>query len=330
MNDTMILSKAKNRVIAHIVFFYIFIGSVLFAIYYALTLDFFKNSLFAYSFLGIALGDALIILLAFIALASGKKWSRWLYWLAFLATLGFFYIPIKALLDDLPNFLSYGFCLGGMLVLDLILFQVGMYFYKNPYCRIYYDHILTSELEQKFMEQQQTERKLVIQQEKRVADQKEEFEEIEEEKEVPVKEEMTYPQLALRLGIGVYGELIVFPIIVQIFSNFFASYDLQQVFATREMFIFSIFTAFVWTIPVLYLYYNQPQSKKIVYGCILAEVLFLIYCFFQIKGYYDSGLYPIKAFLFFGLLDLARYAILAYFVKPILTSDYQPDKLQLP
>lgn len=48
--------------IAHIVFFYIFIGSVLFAIYYALTLDFFKNSLFAYSFLGIALGDALIIL----------------------------------------------------------------------------------------------------------------------------------------------------------------------------------------------------------------------------------------------------------------------------
>ncbi|WP_304737600.1 hypothetical protein, partial [Dubosiella newyorkensis] len=72
MNDTMILSKAKNRVIAHIVFFYIFIGSVLFAIYYALTLDFFKNSLFAYSFLGIALGDALIILLAFIALAPRR------------------------------------------------------------------------------------------------------------------------------------------------------------------------------------------------------------------------------------------------------------------
>ena len=55
---------------------------------------------------------------------------------------------------------------------------------------------------------------------------------------------MTLPQLSVRLGIIIYGELILFPILIQIFSNLFASLDMQKVFATKDMFMLCIFTAF--------------------------------------------------------------------------------------
>lgn len=335
MNDAKILSKAKRRVITHLVFFYILICAFLFATYYALNLQIFQASTFSYTFLGIALGEALIFLIAFLLLSTGNKWMRWIYWIAFILNLGFFYIPLKALWNDLAHFLTYGICIFLMIIFNMILIQIGLYFYRNPYCRIFYDHIVSSEIEQKMIVQEQSERPLVIE-EKEIVEEtipeptKAEKQYIKDDEEIETeKEPYTFPQMALRLGICVYGELMVFPIITQIFSNWFASYDLQHVFATREMFIFSIFTAFIWTIPILYLYYNQPQSKKIVIGCLVAEGLFLLYSIYSLMGYYKSQEYPTRAFVFFGILELIRYGILLYFVREVFQSKHEKIKLQL-
>ena len=332
MNDAMILNKSKNRVLAHLIFYFIFICAYDVMTYYVLTLDFFANTGFAYVYLGLALAQVLIFLIAFGLLATGQKWTRVVYWFAYLANLALFYVPIHALLQNLSQFLTLGTCLALLFVEALILFRIGMYFHHNPYCRIFYDHILSEEIEQKFMAAAPKERKLVFDQTTTastpgVAPVQEI---VEEEVEEEVKEPLTYPQMAFRLGLCVYGELIVFPILCTLFSSFFASFDLQQVFAVREMFMLCIFSAFIWTIPVFYLYYDQPRSKTIVWGCLAVEALLLIWTGSRLYGYWASDLYPLRAIVLFGLLDLARLGILVYFAKPVLTTPHRPEPIHLP
>lgn len=48
---------------------------------------------------------------------------------------------------------------------------------------------------------------------------------------------MTLPQLSVRLGIIIYGELILFPILIQIFSNLFASLDMQKYLQQRHVYV---------------------------------------------------------------------------------------------
>lgn len=327
MNDIQIYNKAKTRVFAHLIFYFIFLCAYDVATYYVLSLDFFQGHSFSYSYVGIALAQILIFVIAFGLLATGKKWTRIIYWTAFAANLGLFYIPIKALLGDLSQFLMYGGCLAMMGIEVMILVRIGLYFYQNPYCRIYYDHILSEELEQKLMAQSVNERKLNIQETATASINNEPYEEEELEEEIKIKAPLTYPQMALRLGICVYGELIVFPILCTIFSNFFASYDLQQVFATREMFMLCIFSAFIWTIPIFYLYYDQDRSKMIVWICIAVEIALMIWTGFNLKNLYASDLYPMRAIILFIILDLIRYVILFFFIKPVLTTPHHSEKI---
>ncbi len=333
MNDILIYKKSKNRVIAHEICYFIFICAWNMLTYYVLSLDFFSNSVFAYTYVGIGLAQTLIFGVAFGLLLTGKKWSRIIYWVAFAGNLALFYIPIKALLNNLAQFMTYGACLGLMFIEMLILFKVGLYFYQNPYCRIFYDHIVSEELEEKFAAQAR-ERKLTLQETAvtnmagRQLQETVEEQEIVEEQEQP--EPLTYPQLALRLGICVYGELVVFPILCAVFSNYFASYNLQEVFALKDMFMLCIFSAFIWTIPVFYLYYDQPRSKMIAWICIAIEILIMIWTGFRLYGYFDSGTYPLRAILLFAAFDLVRYIVLFVFVKPVLTNEHVPAQIHLP
>ena len=131
---------------------------------------------------------------------------------------------------------------------------------------------------------------------------------------------MTLPQLSIRLGIIIYGELIVFPILVQIFSNLFESLDMQQVFATKDIFILCIFTAFIWTIPLFYMYYNQRATKKIITGCMLGELIRILIYLPTFMGYYNSKDYAMRVFIFFAILDIIRLTILFIFAIHVLKS----------
>ena len=113
----------------------------------------------------------------------------------------------------------------------------------------------------------------------------------------------------------------VFPIFMQIFSSLFASNDLQNVFATKAMFIFCIYTAVIWTIPLFCFYFNQPNSKKVVYICILLELVRILVYSKTLYSYYIQNIYPVRVFIFFILADLIRYIFLLISIKPILTNN---------
>ena len=131
---------------------------------------------------------------------------------------------------------------------------------------------------------------------------------------------MTLPQLSIRLGIIIYGELMLFPILIQIFSNLFESLDMQKVFATKDIFMLCIFTAFIWTIPLCYMYYNQKSTKKIIACCMLGEIIRILLYLPKFMGFYKSNEYSIRVFIFFVIVDIIRVAILFIFAIHVLKS----------
>lgn len=125
--------------------------------------------------------------------------------------------------------------------------------------------------------------------------------------------------LAVRLGICVYGEMILFPILVSIFSDYFVSSDMKNVFATRDIFLLCIASAMIWTIAIFILYYAPAWSKKAVLGCWLGEVLVNVWYIPRFLGYYHSIsiTWPIQVFIFFAILDLLRYALILLVSLPV-------------
>lgn len=135
------------------------------------------------------------------------------------------------------------------------------------------------------------------------------------------KSAKAYPRLALRLGAVVYGSLIFFPILVQIFQDMFVSIDNQQVFATRLVFTICIITAVLWTIPIFFLYLKEPFSKSCCWICLGLEIIAAVWFGFQLYGYShsESVQYAWQVFLYLIVLDAVRLSLLAWAVWPVFT-----------
>ena len=116
---------------------------------------------------------------------------------------------------------------------------------------------------------------------------------------------------------------MLFPILIQIFSNLFESLDMQKVFATKDIFMLCIFTAFIWTIPLFYMYYNQKATKKIIACCMLGEIIRIMLYLPKFMGYYKSNEYSIRVFIFFVIVDIIRVAILFIFAIHVLKSEQE-------
>lgn len=137
-----------------------------------------------------------------------------------------------------------------------------------------------------------------------------------------------YPRAAIRMAIGVYGELIVFPILVHLFQNRFVSIDNGSVFATGLMFTLCILTAALWTLPIFFYYLKYPGSKKSLYAALGGQLLILTYGLFILYRYWksDTTVYPDSAFILFLIFELVRYAVLIIMVFPAfrLPNIYDP------
>jgi hypothetical protein len=85
------------------------------------------------------------------------------------------------------------------------------------------------------------------------------------------------------------------------------------------MFIACMVSALVWTLAVFFLYYNNPKSKMVVYGCIASEVIRIALYLPVFIGYIrsDNISYPLRAYIFFIILDLLRYFLIYFNIKPI-------------
>lgn len=127
-----------------------------------------------------------------------------------------------------------------------------------------------------------------------------------------------YPRTAIRMAIGIYGELIVFPVVTHIFQNSFVSIDNSSVFAVGLMFSLCILTAMVWTIPILFCYLKYPGVKKAVYAALFGQLLILAWGIYSLYAYYksDAVIYAHNVFLMFIIFEVVRYAILLIAVFP--------------
>lgn len=325
MNDYQLFKKAKNRVSFRLVFSWFLLILYFIGVIYVLNIDQLKvltlplNKLLLIS----SIGQLFLFAFLFFLLSFGKKFFRILYWIVILLTLSLYYIPIKLILIDMQNIFSYGVLLGCMFIKTLFLIRLGSYLKRNKWARIYFDHIVEVDEEERIEPVHTIPKKVDTRPVLNSIPKENIFEEEEEEP-------YTLPQISIRLGICIYASLMIFPIFVQLCSNFFSSYDMQTVFATKDIFMLCIFTALVWTIPVFYLYYNHEDSKRVVLICAILEILCIIFYTPKFIGYYTSASpkYPLRVFLLFIVVDILRYLALAYSIKPlkdieIIKDDYE-------
>ena len=135
----------------------------------------------------------------------------------------------------------------------------------------------------------------------------------------PAKDTMAvYPRMAIRIGVVVYLEMIVFPIVINLFPSLFLSDDKKQSFASPMMFSLCIISAVVWTVAIYFLYLKQPDFKKALQICLGIEIVSLAVSTFLLCRYATGSdvVYRWPAILAFTILDAVRLGILLWGVLP--------------
>ena len=328
--NLILYQKAKHKItMRFIIYFTILFIYFLSMAYLFSNMDFLKvnDSTFQSMLVKLSTGQIFLYGITFILLSTGKKWFRILYWIDILISFLLIYFPIHLLLSNLNSILPFFILVACMLLKAVALCQVGGYLKNNRWCKIYFDHTIELDDEDDDWVEKQTKN---VNYEKIKSKFEKEFEDNDQEEDeeyVTEKAPMTLPQLSVRLGIIVYGELILFPILIQIFSNLFESMDMQKVFATKDIFVLCIFTAFIWTIPLFYMYYNHKYTKKIIACCMLGEIIRILVYLPTFMKYYNSHEYSIRVFVFFILIDFIRLLILFVFAIHVLKSEqeYAPN-----
>lgn len=326
MDDRKIYRKARNHVVWHLIFYFLLVCVFVIGTDLVLNLDFlkFEETGLHQTFILVSLTEIFFWLLLFLGLSTGQKWIRWLYWVMYLLEVATFWIPVQAMMKDWTHifvYLTWMFCLFIKLA---ILMQTGLYFHQNRWARVYYDHVLEVYDDDPLEDARAVRAQTITRSAEpasvttaRPAAQSARTQSAPEPEEKAEKP-LTWPQVSVRLGICIYGELVVFPIFVQMFQGWFSSLDMRSVFATRDMFLLCIFTAFVWTIPVFFLYYSQKGCRRVIWGVIGAEVLFSAWFATRLMAYHDTGLYPDRVFILFILLDIIRYGLIGAVISPLL------------
>lgn len=322
--NLILYQKAKHKVTTHLILYFILLCIYFLAMFYLFSnMDFLKVEDSAFRSMLIKLGTGQIFLygITFILLSTGKKWFRILYWIDILISFIILYFPVKLLISNLTIILPFFVLVACMLLKTIVLCQIGGYLRNNRWSKIYFDYTIELDDEDDDWVEKQTKN---VDYEKIKDKYENKFEESDQEDEyVTEKAPMTLPQLSIRLGIIIYGELMLFPILIQIFSNLFESLDMQKVFATKDIFMLCIFTAFIWTIPLFYMYYNQKATKKIVAACMAGEIIRILIYLPVFVGYYKSQEYSLRVFIFFIILDIIRLAILFIFAIKVLKSEQE-------
>lgn len=357
--DYIIYKKSKRRVTLRLIATYIFLCAYFVGVYYLMHLDFFtvEQSTFDIILIGGMIAQLCIFSILFMMLSTGKKAYRILYWITFIMELILFYYPISELIDHTESLPGYLLIIVCMLIKVWVLWKFGAYLQKNASAKVFFDHVIevTNDgryEEPLFDEDLETPEQIVLEPEEEDFDQPVETETIDDEptltNQQPVIEsapvhtetadhtkhkhittddiafmeltsEKQYPHLAIRMALIVYISLMVFPILTQVFSSFFYSNDNTTVFASHDMFMACVITAMVWTIPILYLYYNHPASKKIIMVCFGIEIVRVLIYLPTFIGYMTNTevTYPLRVFIFYILLELVRYVLLFLAARPV-------------
>jgi hypothetical protein len=341
MNDLKIYKKAAQKVKASLLLFYVLLLALILGSWFLLNIDLFAlpGNGFEGIVLVIALLQAFVFGALFLYLSKGEKPARILFWLAAVCNLLLLYFPITRYLqtrEGIYTWLAWAACL---VIEDVLLYNVGTYLFTNHSCKIYFDHVIEIDEDDDWAyeydyEQQQaaaspyqtppvpSSNAQQSTQNTSVYSQSVQQPAPERKPAKKLSQKARMQRLSVRLGIVVYGEMILFPIIVGTFSDYFASTDLKSVFASRDIFMLCIASSFIWTIAIFFLYYASAQSKRIVLLCFALEIGVNIWYIPRFISYYTSinPTYPLSVFIFFGILDLIRYALIILCVSPVFES----------
>ena len=249
--NLILYQKAKQKITIHLILYFAILCIYFFLMAYLFSnIEFLKvdDPSFHSMLLKLTAGQLILYGITFVLLSLGNKWFRILYWIDLVITLLLIYFPIHLLLSNLKNILPFFILIACMLLKTVALSQIGGYLKNNRWCKIYYDHTIELDDEDDDWVEKQTKNVDYNKIKEKYAKEMEQDEQDDEDEYETEKAPMTLPQLSIRLGIIIYGELILFPILIQIFSNLFESMDMQKVFATKDIFVLCIFTAFIWTI----------------------------------------------------------------------------------
>ena len=328
--NLILYQKAKQKITIHLILYFAILCIYFFLMAYLFSnINFLKvdDPSFHSMLLKLTAGQLILYGITFVLLSLGNKWFRILYWIDLVITLLLIYFPIHLLLSNLKNILPFFILIACMLLKTVALSRIGGYLKNNRWCKIYYDHTIELDDEDDDWVEKQTKNVDYNKIKEKYAKEMEQDEQDDEDEYETEKAPMTLPQLSIRLGIIIYGELILFPILIQIFSNLFESMDMQKVFATKDIFVLCIFTAFIWTIPLFYMYYNQKATKKIIACCMIGELIRILVYLPSLMKYYNSHEYSIRVFIFFILIDIIRLLILFTFAIHVLKSEqeYAPN-----
>ena len=324
--NLILYQKAKQKITIHLILYFAILCIYFFLMAYLFSnIEFLKvdDPSFHSMLLKLTAGQLILYGITFVLLSLGNKWFRILYWIDLVITLLLIYFPIHLLLSNLKNILPFFILVACMLVKTIALSQIGGYLKNKRWCKIYYDHTIELDDEDDDWVEKQTKNVDYNKIKEKYAKEMEQDEQDDEDEYETEKAPMTLPQLSIRLGIIIYGELILFPILIQIFSNLFESMDMQKVFATKDIFVLCIFTAFIWTIPLFYMYYNQKATKKIITCCMIGELIRILVYLPSLMKYYNSHEYSIRVFIFFILIDIIRLLILLTFAIHVLKSEQE-------
>ncbi len=301
--DYYLLQKSKQKIQIHLILSFVILALMDIGLFFLFKIEFLHpihSKIFDF-LLGMSMMELCFYGLLDFGLATGNKMFRIFYWILWIMSAMFLYFPIQYGIDDLSHLILYALLLIYLLIKLYYLYRQGQYLHKNYYAKIYFDHILEVDEDQE---------PLIKTKQVNMP--------IEEEQEETIEEqEFTYPQIAYRLGICVYGSLILIPILIQIFSGFFSSLDLQKVFATKDMFVLCMASSIIWSIPIFYLYYDHPKSKKIILISFLLELCSIILYGFKLYQYYASQEFALRVFILFILVDILRYVLLFLTIRPI-------------
>ena len=325
--DAILFRKSKRRVITRTIFTYLFLVAYCIGVYLAMNHPFLivNSGSFSVLLMGMIVLQLGIFAVLMMMITTGSKFYRFLYWIAFLGSAACLYVPVRSAMDDTGHLLSFIVLGLAMLVKLYVLYEYGIYLHKNPSAKVLFDHIVEVDEEgeyedahfRKDMEEarRKANPKPTILPNSNLAYEQESQEEIMD----VFEERWSYQKVAKRLGLCIYGSMMVFPIVIQVFNSLFASFDFEHVFAIRDMFIACMVSALVWTLAVFFLYYNNPKSKMVVYGCIASEVIRIALYLPVFIGYIrsDNISYPLRAYIFFIILDLLRYFLIYFNIKPI-------------
>lgn len=148
-------------------------------------------------------------------------------------------------------------------------------------------------------------------------DQEEDDEEVEEISISMQKAQKTLQRGAIRLAMLLYASLLLIFMLLSMLKNFVPKYETALSDVQMVLFNQCLFSAFVWSIPMIAMYVGIKRSMYFLYMAILLE---LVYACFTITTYqviFQNEAMPLQLQVLYIVITLIRYLLLLRFTQGI-------------